>query len=60
MTKYKLTIKDLLIQGGAARLERDKHKREDIMKTLYRETPGVSQQEREKIVSSLYDRREKC
>jgi hypothetical protein len=47
-------------QGGIAKLERDGFKRETIMKEMYKHTSGASTQEREKIVSSLYDRREKC
>lgn len=60
MTKYKITIGDIMRQGGIAKLERDGFKRETIMKEMYKHTSGASTQEREKIVSSLYDRREKC
>lgn len=60
MTKYRLTINDIERQGGIAKLERDGFSREKIFKTMYKETEGASKLEREKIVSTLYDRRDKC
>lgn len=56
--KYKITMNDLLSQGGIKKLERDGFKREDIMKTMYKHTDGATQQYREKLVSNLYDRRD--
>jgi len=56
--KYKITMRDLETRGGIAKLERDGHTKESIMKTMYKHTTGASQQDREKIVSKLYDRRE--
>ena len=55
-TKYKITIGDLLRQGGVAKLERDGFKRETIMKEMYKHTSGATTREREEIVSKLYDR----
>jgi len=58
--KYKITMRDLETRGGIAKLERDGHTKESIMKTMYKHTTGASQHEREKIVSKLYDRGETC
>lgn len=60
MAKYKITANDILRPGGAAKLERDGFKRETIMKEMYKHTSGASTQEREKIVSKLYDRSSPC
>ncbi len=57
--KYKITMNDLMQQGGIKKLERDGFKRETIMKEMYKHTDQASQQYREKLVSNLYDRREK-
>ena len=59
-TKYKITMRDLETRGGIAKLERDGHSKESIMKTLYKHTEGASQQHREQIVSKLYDREKPC
>ncbi len=59
-SKYKITINDIERSGGIAKLERDGFKREEIIKTMYKETAGASQQERERIVSKLYDREKPC
>lgn len=59
-TKYKLTMNDIERSGGIAKLERDGFKREQIMKTMYKETAGATQREREQIVSKLYDREKPC
>lgn len=59
-TKYKLTINDIERAGGIAKLERDGFKREQIMKTMYKETEGATREQREKIVSKLYDRERPC
>lgn len=58
--KYKISMRDLETRGGAAKLERDGHSRESIMKTLYKHTDGASQRQREEIVSKLYDRGQPC
>lgn len=47
-------------QGGAKRLERDGFSKETIMKTMYKETDGMSKDQRSELVSKLYDRREDC
>lgn len=60
MTKYKISIHDIERQGGIAKLERDGFSREQIMKTMYKKTDGASTEQRQEIVSRLYDRREKC
>lgn len=44
-------------QGDIKKLERDGFNREDIHKTLYKETEGASVKERTDIISKLYDRR---
>ncbi len=59
-TKYKLTLGDIMRQGGIAKLERDGFKRETIMKEMYKQTSGATTQEREQIVSKLYDRERPC
>ena len=58
--KYKITMRDLETRGGIAKLERDGHSKESIMKTMYKHTEGSSQQHREQLVSKLYDRGEPC
>jgi hypothetical protein len=60
MTKYKITANDIMRQGGIAKLERDGFKRETIMKEMYKHTSGASTQQREQIVSRLYDREKPC
>jgi hypothetical protein len=54
--KYKITPKDLETHGGIAKLERDGHNKETIHKALYKITEGATQQDRERIISKLYDR----
>lgn len=49
-------MNDIERHGGASRLERDGFSRETIMKTMYKETSGLPQQDRERIISKLYDR----
>lgn len=56
--KYKLTINEIQRQGNIHKLERDGFSKEAIMKTMYKETAGASQRERENIISKLYDRRQ--
>ena len=56
--KYKLKIGDIQTQSGIHKLERDGFSKETIMKTMYRETRGATQQERTEIISKLYDRKE--
>lgn len=58
--KYKITMRDLETRGGIAKLERDGHTKESIMKTMYKHTEGANQRDRENIVSKLYDRGEPC
>jgi len=59
MTKPKITIRDLEQRGGIAKLERDGHSREAIMKTMYKHTTGSTTAHRNELVSKLYDRRER-
>lgn len=59
-TKYKITMRDLETRGGVAKLERDGHSKESIMKTMYKHTAGATQRERENIISKLYDRGQPC
>ncbi len=56
--KYKLTIADIDRASNIHKLERDGFTKEQIHKTMYKETEGLSQQERTKIISKLYDRKE--
>lgn len=58
--KYKITIKDLETRGAVAKLERDGFNREKIISEMYKHTAGASTQERERIVSNLYNRNEPC
>lgn len=55
--KYKLTIAHIDKANNINKLEKDGFTKEQIMKTMYKETDGASQREREQIVSKLYDRR---
>lgn len=57
MKKYTLNLNHLMQQGDIKKLERDGFNREDIHKTLYKETEGASVKERTDIISKLYDRR---
>lgn len=54
--KYKPTLRDFEQPGGIAKLERDGFSREQIHKHMYKLTDGASRQDREKIMSNLYDR----
>ena len=56
--KYKLTMNDIQKASNIHKLERDGFSKETIMKTMYKETSGASQREREQIISKLYDRKE--
>lgn len=57
---YKINIQDLERKGGIAKLERDGFKRHEIMGEFHRQTVGANNQEREKIVNSLFNRGEPC
>jgi hypothetical protein len=57
-TKYKLTINEIEKASNIHKLERDGFTREQISKTMYKETDGASQQYRQEIMSRLYDRKE--
>jgi hypothetical protein len=56
--KYIINEKQISEQHGIKRLERDGFSREQIMKSMYNLTPGVSQGERTKMVKELFNRRE--
>lgn len=56
MEKYKVTINQLETKGEINKLERDGFTRETIIKEMYRLTDGATTQERNKIVSQLYER----
>lgn len=58
MAKYKIKLSDLEKIGGASRLERDGYTREVVIREMYKVTAGATTQEREKIVSNLYDRKD--
>lgn len=57
--KYKLTLKMIETVGEIAKLERDGFTREQISKTMYRETDGASQDYRNKIFTNLHEREQK-
>ena len=57
MSKYKISINDLERQGGIAKLERDGFTKEQISKSMYKQTEGMPQRERQDLMSKLYDRR---
>ena len=59
-TKYQISMRDLEQQGGIHKLSRDGHSKEAIHRALYKHTQGANHQVREKLISALYDRREKC
>jgi hypothetical protein len=59
MTKYRLTLNDLERKGGIERLQRDGFTREQISKTLYKETDGASQDFRTKVMTDLHIREQK-
>lgn len=52
-------MNDLESRHGIAKLERDGHSRESIMKSMYKMTEGMNQVDRTKLVEKLYDRSEK-
>lgn len=54
--KYKLTINDIQKPGNIEKLQRDGFSREMISKTMYRETAGATQQQRNDMMSKLFDR----
>ncbi len=56
--KYKLTMEHIDKASNIHKLERDGFSKESIMKTMYKETAGATQREREQIISKLYDRKE--
>ncbi len=58
--KYKITINELQTHGGVAKLERDGFTREKVISEMYKQTEGMSQRDREKMVSKLYDRERPC
>ena len=56
---YKININHLEQKHGIARLERDGFSREQIMKTMYKETQGMKKTDRTKLVKELFNRMEK-
>ena len=58
MPKYKITPGMLERKGEIAKLERDGHNRQTIHKAMYDITAGGKTEERRKIMSNLYDRKE--
>ncbi len=57
--KYRITEKHFE-KHGVARLEKDGFSREQIMKKMYDLTPGMSQQDRTKLVKETFDRKGEC
>ena len=55
--KYKLTLNELQRPGNINKLERDGFTSEQIHKVLFKETDGISRQERTQLMEKLYDRR---
>ena len=57
--KYRISEKHLETHG-IKRLERDGFSRQEIMHSMYRLTPGVSQTERTQITKEVFNRRGEC
>jgi len=57
--KYKISINDLEQRHNVAKLERDGYNRESIIKEMYRQTDGMNQVDRTKLVEKLFDRSER-
>lgn len=57
-TKYTLKMRDIDTRSNIHKLERDGFTKEQIFKTMYKETVGASKQERTEIISKLFDRKE--
>lgn len=54
--KNKISINDLEKRGMIEKFDRQRVNRETLMKSLYRETDGMKQQDRTKLVQKLFDR----
>jgi hypothetical protein len=54
--KNKISINDLEKRGMIEKFDRQGVNRETLMKSLYRETDGMKQQDRTKLVQKLFDR----
>lgn len=59
MPKYKININHLETKHGIARLERDGFSREQISKSMYKATEGMKTQDRNRLMTNLFDRSEK-
>ncbi len=59
MSKYQISLTDLDTRHGIAKLERDGFSKEQIMKTMYKKTEGMPQDNRTELVSKLFDRKER-
>ena len=57
--KYRISEKHFETHG-VKRLERDGFSRQDIMHSMYRLTPGMSQKERTELVKQTFDRKGEC
>ena len=60
MPKYKISIRDLETRGAVAKLERDGHNRHTIHDALYKLTKGATTEQRQELVSKLFDREKPC
>lgn len=56
--KYKLKIEHLLDRSNIHKLTKDGFSRAEIHKVLHREAEGATRQQKNDIISSLYDRKE--
>lgn len=58
-SKYKISINDLEKSGSIAKFERDGFTREQISKQMYKQTDGMTTQQRNELVSKFYERNPK-
>ena len=60
MPRYQISLSDLQRQGGIAKLQRDGFNKEQIFKSMYKQTQGASTEQRQELVSKLFDREKPC
>lgn len=57
--KYKLNINHLEKPGEIEKLRRDGFTREQISKTMYKETEGMSKDQRTELMTRLHERNQR-
>jgi hypothetical protein len=60
MAKYQISLSDLQRQGGIVKLQRDGFNKEQIFKSMYKQTAGATTEQRQELVSKLFDREKPC